>query len=49
MKKSTTFAPSKKSQGLIEKLEALAEKENRTLNNYLEIILSKHVETESKK
>jgi hypothetical protein len=39
-----TFRPSKKNKNLLSDLNKLAEKENRTLNNYIETVLLKHVQ-----
>lgn len=38
-----TFRPSRKNKLLIKKLKDLANKENRTLNNYIETVLTSHI------
>lgn len=44
-----TFRPSKKNKNLLSDLNKLAEKENRTLNNYIETILLLHTQERRKK
>ena len=44
-----TFRPSKKNKNLLSDLNKLAEKENRTLNNYIETILLNHIQAGGKK
>ena len=46
--KTVTFRPSKKNKNLISDLNKLAEKENRTLNNYIETILLLHTQERKK-
>ena len=38
-----TFRPSKKNKTLLTDIAKLAERDNRTLNNYIETILRNHV------
>lgn len=45
MSETISFRPSKKNKTLKVDLEALAEKENRKLNNYLDTVLSDHVKS----
>jgi len=42
---TVTFRPSKKNKNLLSDLNKLAEKENRTLNNYIETILLLHTQS----
>jgi len=42
-KQLISFRPSKENKNLIPKLAELAKKDNRTLNNYIETILLKHI------
>ena len=44
-----TFRPSKKNKNLLSDLNKLAEKENRTLNNYIETILLLHTQERGQK
>lgn len=44
-----TFRPSKNNKTLLSNLNKLAEKENRTLNNYIETILLNHIQAGGKK
>lgn len=44
-----TFRPSKKNKKLLSYLKKLAEKENRTLNNYIETILLLHTQDSRQK
>ena len=41
---ATTFRPSAANYKLIENLRVMALKEKRSLNNYIEVILTKHVQ-----
>lgn len=49
MKKTLTFRPSTKNQEMIPQLEDLAEIENRSLNNYIEMVLLTHLLTSKTK
>jgi hypothetical protein len=46
---TVTFRPSKKNKNLLSDLNKLAEKENRTLNNYIETILLLHTQERGQK
>lgn len=39
-----TFVETKKNRGLVDKIDAIAEQEQRNRNDYLNILLSKHVQ-----
>jgi hypothetical protein len=49
MKDFLNIRPGKKFDGIVEKLEILSKKENRTLNNYVLIVLDFHVKSKNKK
>ena len=45
---ATTFRPSAANDKLIKNLRIMALKEKRSLNNYIELILTKHVQENGK-
>lgn len=47
-KQTLTFRPSNNNQNLLSDLKKLAEKENRTLNNYIQLILINHLKITKK-